>query len=247
MQIIAFVDLDDSLFQTAAKLDPGNATAVRAIGKAGEAISFSSPIQDALFALLKEAGTIIPVTGRTDDALQRVLLPFSSFRITHHGAMLRDRDLRPTATWQEQIRPRMLVAQEAMLDVSAAVSAQLTTWRARLTVHQSEGLATYLSIKLDDPFGVFPLAEWSETLLPFTGDAGPCRWLVHGRQAAVLPHGVGKRQAVEIVKADLQAQGDSLFLGLGDSLSDGPFLRACDFCIVPSGSEIAALFGRDRC
>jgi hypothetical protein len=62
----------------------------------------------------------------------------------------------------------------------------------------------------------------------------------------VLPRGVGKREAVRILKAELQSGGQCLFLGLGDSLSDGPFLRTCDFCLVPTGSEIAALFGGEK-
>ncbi len=246
MRLIAFVDLDDSLFQTATKAPLHGPTTVRAVDSTGRPLSFSSPVQDAVFALLNDAGTVIPVTGRTDNALERVLLPFSSFRITHHGAMLRGADLKPTSSWYERIRPRLEEAQFALTAAAAALQPHLSGWGARLTTHRSEGLITYLSVKMNDPQAPFPVADWTELLVPFANDAGACRWLVHGRQAAVLPRGVGKREAVRILKAELQSGGQCLFLGLGDSLSDGPFLRTCDFCLVPTGSEIAALFGGEK-
>lgn len=247
MRVVAFVDLDDSLFQTAAKAPCGGQLTVRAVDRAGAPLSFATPAQEALFSWLQQTGTIVPVTGRTDDALERVLLPFSSYRITHHGAMLRGADRQPTAAWQERIRPELEGAQNTLLAVAAAVEARLSNWRVRLTTHHAEGLITYLSVKLENPEGIFPVAEWEEELRPFARDAGPCQWLVHGRQAAVLPRSVGKREAVTIVQEELRAQSPHLFLGLGDSLSDGPFLRTCDFCLTPAGSEIATLFGGERC
>lgn len=247
MRVVAFVDLDDSLFQTARKCPDGADLTVRALDKAGTALSFATPAQEALFAWLDRTTTVVPVTGRTDGALGRVLLPFRSYRITHHGAIVRGSDGQPSGDWHDAVRPRIAQAQEGLAEAAAIVRSRAGRWGARLTTHEAEGLVTYVSIKLNDEGQAFPAGDLFDALASLTGDGGPCQPIVHGKQAAVLVRGVGKREAVELVQAALRAEGDCAFVGLGDSLSDGPFLGSCDFGVFPARSEIASRVMEPRC
>ena len=50
--------------------------------------------------------------------------------------------------------------------------------------------------------------------------------------------GAQKHDAVRRVARDLEREGPIVTVGAGDSLTDIPFLRACDFALVPKHSQI---------
>ena len=88
-----FVDLDDTLFQTKRKMpDMPDTHRLRtgAIDRQGNARSFMSPIQSQLVDWLLANAELIPVTARGTEELSRVVIPFSSWSITTHGAVIRD-------------------------------------------------------------------------------------------------------------------------------------------------------------
>jgi hydroxymethylpyrimidine pyrophosphatase-like HAD family hydrolase len=59
---------------------------------------------------------------------------------------------------------------------------------------------------------------------------------------AVLPKTLNKARAVHYLRQQLQAEhGEIMTLGMGDSQSDARFMAACDYAIVPSGTQLAAL------
>ena len=59
---------------------------------------------------------------------------------------------------------------------------------------------------------------------------------------AVLPKTLNKARAVHHLRQQLQAEhGEIMTLGMGDSQSDARFMAACDYAIVPSGTQLAAL------
>ena len=55
--------------------------------------------------------------------------------------------------------------------------------------------------------------------------------------------GAQKQDAVRRVIAELEQEGPTVTIGAGDSLTDIPFLRVCDFALVPKNSQIQ----RERC
>jgi len=50
--------------------------------------------------------------------------------------------------------------------------------------------------------------------------------------------GTQKHDAVRRVARELERDGPIVTIGAGDSLTDIPFLRACDFALVPRDSQI---------
>ena len=56
---------------------------------------------------------------------------------------------------------------------------------------------------------------------------------------ALVPRFLGKERAVRHVIRHHLGPEPVLTLGMGDSLSDIPFLSACDFSVVPTASQLA--------
>ena len=120
-RIVIFLDLDDTILQTASKCPPGEAVMPAAVDRTGRALSFMTRAQQRLLTFWLEQGTVIPVTGRTDDALARVNIAFASWRITHHGAVIRQPDGLLPAWWYTQVRPLLVAAQPQRGMVVAAI------------------------------------------------------------------------------------------------------------------------------
>ena len=246
MHLVAFVDLDDTLFQTAPKCPPGALVTVQAVAGQGNPLGFATGQQSALFAWLAHGATVIPVTGRTDGALDRVLLPFRSYKVTHHGAVVRTAAGDVVPEWTAQVQPRLVAAQAALAEGAARLAVVGAELGVRSRLHTSEGLATYVSIKANQTGVPLPLAPLRAAVAPLVQGTAAidavCELVTQSNQAALAVKGVDKRAAVELLKKKLRQSGPCTFLGVGDARSDAAFLATCDFAMWPTGSEIANLF-----
>lgn len=234
-RLVIFLDLDDTLLQTAAKCPPGEEVEPVAVDRAGQALSFMTRAQRRLLEFWRATGTVIPVTGRTDDALARVAIAFNSWRITHHGAVIRQPDGRLPGWWSARIQPLLAAAQPSLQDCAARLEAGAATGGYRVSRHSVAEWLSYVSVKADDD-GV-ALSRVRAQLQ----EAGlPPELTLHynGNNLALTVIGAQKHDAVRGVAAELERDGPIVTLGAGDSLTDLPFLRACDFALVPKGSQI---------
>ena len=234
-RIVIFLDLDDTILQTVPKCPPGEPVAPVAVDRAGRVLSFMTRAQQRLLEFWLERGTVIPVTGRTDDALARVAIEFTSWRITHHGAVIRQPDGALPAWWYAQMRPLLVAAQPLLWDAAARLGAHAAAGGYRVSSHSVDEWLTYVSVKADDDGAALAgaRARLEEAGLP------PELALHHnGNNLALTVIGAQKHDAVRRVAAELERDGPIVTLGAGDSLTDIPFLRACDFALVPKGSQI---------
>lgn len=234
-RIVIFLDLDDTILQTAPKCPPGEPLIPVAVDRSGRALSFMTRVQKQLLEFWLEQGTVIPVTGRTDEALARVAIEFGSWRITHHGAVVRQPDGSLPAWWHVETLPLLRAAQPVLSDFAARLSEGAAVGGYRVTSHSVAEWLTYVSIKAnaDDKVLSRLRARLEATGLP------PELTLHHnGNNLALIVLGAQKHDAVRRVVAELERDGPLVTLGAGDSLTDIPFLRACDFALVPKGSQI---------
>ncbi len=189
---------------------------------------------------------MIPATARNLDALSRVDLDFSSHAIIEYGGVVLGPDGVPDEEWLDLMRfdmKRALDGLKEVIDLIDRYSASVgLNGRARLI----EDFATPFYIVVKDP------EKQSERLELIEREA-LCSWMtsetgqnfyVHrnGNNLAVLPKTLNKARAVNHLRKRLQAEhGEIMTLGMGDSKSDARFMAACDYAIVPSGTQLAAL------
>ena len=247
---IALVDLDDTLFQTARKCPPGVPPAAltpMASDKAGAPISFATPVQAAWTDWLLGSALVIPVTGRSRDALGRVSLPYQYAIAAHGGVVLRPGGL-VCPQWSA-LMAQGAAAHRSELDRLAALCTQLAQAAGegdaigvRIIGEQDAGL--YVVAKHRDQTGGEPALH---RLAAAAGEALPRGWTLHvnGNNVALLPPFLGKRQAAEFLLADLRALYPGRpVLGMGDSVTDAPFMQLCDFAVVPGDTQLSAAIWR---
>lgn len=234
-RIVIFLDLDDTILQTAPKCPPDEPLTPAAFNRAGEALSFMTRAQQRLMAFWLEQGVVIPVTGRTDDALARVAIEFTSWRISHHGAVIRQADGSLPTWWYTEVRPALVAAQPLLWGLSARLSAEATAGRYRVANHSVDEWLTYISVKADDDGTALTRLR---THLERTGLPPELALHCNGNNLALTVRGAQKHDAVQRVIAELERDGPLVTIGAGDSLTDLPFMRSCDFALTPRNSQI---------
>ena len=237
MDTLVFLDLDDTIFQTEAKCPPGQPITPAARQRNGEAASHITDRQGQFLRMLNSMGTVIPTTGRNNAALARVELPFESYRITNHGAVILDADGNPLVPWCETVLPqlrRLSTTLEDLAERTRQAIARLSLV-ARARVIGEFDVPTYVSVKAEDPASLLRLRTECESV-----------WSdlhVHqnGRNLALLPPPTRKDRAVRFIIEQMFDGQQPLTIAIGDSLSDIPFLTVCDFAVTPRNSQIQAV------
>jgi hypothetical protein len=240
-----FVDLDDTLFSSIAKCASEAELQPAAYLKDRTACSFTTARQRAFFSMMDASTTLIPATARNRDAFSRVDLAFNSYKILNYGGLILKPDGEPDTYWMEHMRSEMAAAlpglQHAMTLIDSYADRVGLKTRARLI--EDGGLPFYIVAKDPDKIGERLAPFDSEALAPWVADAGK-GFYIHrnGNNLALLPNALNKARAVEYVARLLREQhGEILTMGMGDSRSDARFMAACDYAIIPTGTQLAAL------
>ncbi len=241
MRAITLVDLDDTLFQTQRKCPPDLAPdALTPIGFAadGSPMSFATPQQLSFIRLLAETTHFIPVTARSGDALRRVRIDFAEAVYAHGGAIL-GTDGAIDREWEAHITTKAANDTDTITQLVAALADA-----ARIA-----DLPVKARIQREGDTGLYALARHEaadEAALTHVADAVchllPPGWTDHrnGNAVAFLPPWLGKRHAVAHILPDLRARfPDASVIGIGDSISDAPFMALCDFAMTPTQSQLA--------
>lgn len=245
---IALVDLDDTLFQTRRKCPPDVPEAdlvPMAFDREGQPSSFATPRQLAWIEWLRRGTLLVPVTGRSLDALGRVDLQFDYGVAAHGGVVLRE-GARPCAEWQARMAAGAEAERGGLEHIAArfAAAAAHAGEDVRVRILTELGTPVYVVAKHNDQAREGPL----QALAQEVADAVPPGWTRHvnGNNVAYLPPHLGKRQAVEHLLGELRTLHPGLpVIGLGDSVTDAPFLALCDFAMIPGHSQLAGHAFRD--
>lgn len=245
MKKFLFVDLDDTLFQTPGKCLKEEDLRPAAYLKSGAACSFTTSRQRAFFELMHREMTLIPATARNRDALSRVDLPFSSYAIIDYGGVVLEPGGTIDAIWLETMRMDMERAQAGLREVMQIIDeySESVGMKGRARLIEDCSIPFYIVVK--DPEKKAERLEQieREAVAPWVETAGK-DFFIHrnGNNLAVLPKTLNKARAVEYLRKRLEVEhGEIMTLGMGDSESDARFMAACDYAIVPNGSQLAAL------
>lgn len=239
MRIVVFLDLDDTIFQTLPKCPEGEAVWPVAYRRDGTPLSFMTAKQRALLDLFFRSATVIPTTARNLDALRRVDLPFDNVRILDFGGVVLHPDGNLDESWDAQVRPRALELGPELRGLHSSVE--------RFSAERGLGVNARLIADFDMPLYIVvkhPGGD-SSTLQPVREEmqrlADGKRFFIHcnDNNLSLVPRFLGKERAVEHVLRNLLGPEPVLTVGLGDSLTDGPFLDLCDFRLMPLGCQLA--------
>tara|TARA_R110002051_G_scaffold37648_1_gene80648 strand:- start:11117 stop:11920 length:804 start_codon:yes stop_codon:yes gene_type:complete len=248
----ALMDLDDTLFQTQRKIDawqlattePGNLVCAT-VNKQGEPLSFMSQRQAAFFNWLLASTELIAVTARDRQEIKRVKLPFNSWQVLTHGAIILTPDGEPLDAWQQYIYEQLLPLQKQINQLAELILEHSGQDNLVFTLHTdrfiNDELTIYLAIKHAQKDHQF-LADLAEQLPLFIPDFDQNFYVhVNANNLAILPHAVHKRHAVQfLLEQHLDHQRPSF--GFGDSLADLPFLQLLDWYGMPNHGQLHEKF-----
>jgi len=250
----ALMDLDDTLFQTQRKIDAWDIPTADAkhlvcatVNKKGEPLSFMSQRQATFVNWLFASTDLIVVTARDRSEIKRVKLPFNSWQVLTHGAVILTSDGALLSEWQQQMYQALAPIQDKLHQLTELLdrSSHDTEHAFNHLVltphidyfHYDEELTIYLAIKhaQKDHQALADLAQQLPSLIP---DFDAHFYIhVNANNLAILPHAVHKRHAVQfLMQHHLDHQRPSF--GFGDSLADLPFLQLLDWYGMPNHGQL---------
>jgi len=253
----ALMDLDDTLFQTQRKIDawklpttePENLVCAT-INKQGEPLSLMSQRQAVFFNWLFASTELIAVTARDRQEIKRVKLPFNSWQVLTHGAVILASDGELLSTWQQHMYNALAPVQDKLSQLTELVNSyrpesDSTHNDLKLTSHTDtfidSEMTIYIAIKhtQKDHQALADLATQLPTLIPDFDEIFYVH--VNANNLAILPHAIHKRHAVQfLLEQHLDHQRPSF--GFGDSLADLPFLQLLDWYGMPNHGQLHEKF-----
>lgn len=240
-----FADLDDTLFQSLEKCGGRDGLRPAAFLKDGSPISYTTEGQRAFIAFAQDGMTMIPATARNLNAFKRVDLPFASWAVLDYGGIVLRPDGSVDEAWLGRMRGAMQAALPGLQELAGLIDAwaERTGFGGRARLIEDCDTPFYLVVK--DPEKIAERLEpiEREVVAPWIADGGRA-YFIHrnGNNLAILPNALNKSHAVAYVTEQLRAEhGDILTFGIGDSKSDARFMAACDYALIPRGTQLAGL------
>lgn len=245
----ALMDLDDTLFQTQRKIQTwqldNQHLSIASINKQGEPLSFFTQKQAHFFNWLSQTCELIPVTARDINEIQRVKLPFNSWQILTHGAVIVDATGNVHQKWQNIIQTNLIDLQEKLQIIYQQIKNynQQKHLGLKLTAHHDNfatPLTIYLAIKQQQKDEKL-LADFAKSLPNIFNknlQNFDENFYIHinANNLAILPKCVHKRHAVNFLLNELDNSRPCF--GFGDSLADFPFLQLLDWYGTPNHGQL---------
>ncbi|MDX8000993.1 hypothetical protein FE394_17795 [Xenorhabdus sp. Reich] len=259
---VFLTDLDDTLFQSRRKM--GNTSDVSslrvgALDRKNLPHSHMTEEQSILVDWLLAHAEVIPVTARNTEQLSRVQLPFHSWQIVSHGAVILTPEGLVDEYWQSHMlaelalyrdQLRALEALSNRLIASHGIDSHGIDARVRLDYEYGD-IPVFLIIKHRNHDRLNELDILAEALIQESDFPLHQNFYIHknNNNLTLLPKCVDKGLATRHLLQRLRAErGVFPVIGLGDSLSDYRFMQLCNWFGMPQHSQftdtlMTALFG----
>lgn len=239
---LVFTDLDDTLFATMRKQAEPSACIPVSHDVEGRPSGLASPTQQALWQWLTQWGKVVPVTARMGGQLNRVSLPFADHAVWNHGATVRLHGSR-----DESWHARTMTILNPLQEVFRCLKKELATsgWPQTSLCEQDELDGCVGRLVLKEKGSTF--GKRAEELRETVARCAPpgSLWVhVQRDNLVILPVGITKSVAVRHL-IDVLRPTATATVGVGDSHSDVPFMRECDFCVFPRQAMALDAFGAD--
>lgn len=245
----ALMDLDDTLFQTQRKIAawqlPMDGLVTATVDKQNAPLSFLTPKQRHFFNWLSQSTELIPVTARDTTEIMRVKLPFDSWQVLTHGAVIVAPSGQICTRWQRLMAGQLVALQPKLTQLIE----RLTGFEAlRITPHyehfiidnNATDLMVYVAIKHQhkDHDALLQFAAQLPSVLNEVADLGDEFYIhVNANNLAILPHVVNKHHAMRFL-LDYHLDKNRPCFGFGDSLADLPFLQLLDWYGTPNRGQL---------
>ncbi|CBJ80904.1 conserved hypothetical protein [Xenorhabdus bovienii str. Jollieti] len=255
---VFLTDLDDTLFQTRRKIKKApdiESCRVGALDRKYSPCSYMTEEQSILIDWLLAYAEVIPVTARNTEQLSRVKIPFNSWRIAAHGAVLLTPESTLDQEWQAHILAELTPYRDQFRELEhlshRLIAAHgIEAW-ARIDYEYGD-VPVYLVIKHRDCNrleGLDVLAENITQEMADVFDSGNFYLHQNNNNLTLLPKCIDKGLATRHLLTRLRTErGVFPIIGLGDSLSDHRFMKLCNWFGMPQHSQFAntlmtSLFG----
>ncbi len=243
MEKFLFLDLDDTVFQTRRKCDTLEQATPAAYNLSGEPSSYYLPKQKTLLALLHEQWRIIPTTARTQAAYARVDLgvPCNDGVILNHGATILEANGQEDTQWRALLEPQLDAVQVLFSELKQAIEQYAGRHKIELLVRviHEGGLDFYVEVLHQQALYAELQAVLVHCVQPLLQEFTAFQAYLNSNSMTILPRSINKSHAVNYrLDALKQQYGEILTMGMGDSLSDAPFIAQCDYAMIPHGAQL---------
>ncbi len=234
-EILLFIDLDDTLFQTRRKNSQGIIPATRTAltGKG----SYMTQAQKLFFDLFNESKKvkIIPTTARDLKQYHNTLLSDSArieTAILYFAGMILEKG-HEEKQWQQKIQRAYQQLDKSILQLFIEVKAIIAA-HPQFILYNVDDYYITVKAKQDCPIAI------RETIFSQLKTMEIEGYFIHqnDRALSLLPQFLNKKFAVQYL---IEKYQPSLTLGVGDSLTDLSFMAVCDFRIFPKKAQIETL------
>ncbi|MEY4531131.1 MAG: hypothetical protein RLZZ156_1852 [Deinococcota bacterium] len=243
MKHFVFCDLDNTIIRHQSRVAQTEINPVVGVNEFGLSSTVMTKADTDLYKQALEFGEIIPTTGRSMAEYQRLhaLIPsFQSWAVLNHGATLLYQN-QVDQLWLKRITSAIQPMIATTLQIYQMLLSELDLSQQKIRLHQEHSLPLYISVRCPRDQDYSAIQNLLESLLQSLKLNVQYSLLHTGRISSILPNGINKKDAVLEVMNRLKQSSKITTLGIGDSLTDLPFMQLCDQMRYPSDSEIALM------